>query len=222
MLVEIIVLLEAEESKASTIASPTRFGDLRVVCPLLVPRVPSAPMANPRPMGMSITNRRNSGNGWEKFDLNVGGFVIKWCRWKPSTGSIVFPKRRTRRGRWRKVVQAYPPFLKQLRALLKSGQSKTPRDRRPCNLKIHGLHVLRDGRWYVFGFTTRTVTIWGCRLDSWSGSVQLPVTFFPQTGKKRRVVCAWGTHVNRLRKALYGEFLNLWGYNPVCFYLRVT
>jgi hypothetical protein len=153
---------------------------------------------------MTITKRFATGKGWEKFNLNVGGFVIKNCRWKPKTGAIAFPKRRDKRGRWKMVVHAYPPFLKQLRALLQLGQSRTPRDRRKCTLTIHRLRQLNNG-WCVFGFTVRSVTIWGCRWDPLNRSIQLPITFLSNGMRKKRVVHAPGVHILRLRAALVVE-----------------
>jgi len=61
--------------------------------------------------------------------------------------------------------------------------------------------------WLVFSFTVRGFTILGCRWQPKTGSIQLPVTFLNTSGlrwrqTKKSVVCAWGTHIKRLREAL--------------------
>jgi len=66
-------------------------------------------------------------------------------------------------------------------------------------------------RWIIFDFTVRGFTILGCRWQPRSGSVQLPVTFFWDDARacyrKKRVVCAFGVDILRLRKALEAHFV---------------
>jgi hypothetical protein len=65
--------------------------------------------------------------------------------------------------------------------------------------------------WLVFSFTVRGVTILGCRWRPQRGSIQLPVSFFLEDSGdrfrhvKKPVVCAYGAHIIRLRKALEAE-----------------
>jgi hypothetical protein len=175
----------------------------------------SAQLPKVKRIGMSVSNFRPSGKGWLLFDLNVGGFLIRGCRWKPQTGAISFPLRKDRKG-WHIVVQVSKPFLKQLRVLLASGQLKTPKDRSPCILKIHRLREVRD-QWFVFGVTIRgSVTIWSWRWQPLSGSIQPPITYFEGPRgmdwwywPKRRVVTAPGVAINRLRAAVVKEATEL-------------
>jgi hypothetical protein len=166
-----------------------------------LPSLPSRLLGDRERPRMTISNIRPIENGWMMFDLNVGGFVIKRCKWKPATGSIKFPVRRTKNGGLKPVIHAYGAFVRRVRALLESGEARTPRDRTPCELRIHGLREVA-GDWWVFGFTVRGVTIWGCRYKPQTGSIQLPVTFSPGANHRKRVVHAPGVHINRLRKAL--------------------
>lgn len=160
---------------------------------------------------MIIRKLRPHTDGWHCFNLNVGGFTIKNCRWNPRTKSILFPVRYDQGAppRPHKVVFAYGAQVKRLRALLDSGQTRTPRDRRPCLLKIHSVKQSRFlnaklQQWLIFDFTVRGFTILGCRWLPETGSIQLPVTYFYGQPRyfKRQVVCAYGAHINRLRKAL--------------------
>ena len=161
---------------------------------------------------MKISKKQALTNGWERFNLNVGGFCIRGCRWRPATGRIFFPIRFGKGRARRKVVFAHGVLVKRLRGLLESGELETPRDRRPCVLKIHGFGRSRseDG-WLVFDFTVRGFTILGCRWRPQRGSIQLPVSFsLEDSGDrfryiKRPVVCAYGSHIVRLRKALEDE-----------------
>ena len=150
--------------------------------------------------------------GFCRFNLSIGGFVVKNCRWFPRTGRIMFPIRYDTAGRPFKVVFAHGAQVKRLQRLLRSGKPSAPRDRRPCVLKPHFMGGSRQEwpRWVIFNFTVRGFTILGCRWQPSSGSIQLPVTFSPameirprQFGHlKKKVVCAYGAHINRLRKAL--------------------
>jgi hypothetical protein len=169
--------------------------------------LPAISLSSGPVLSASIKGLTPDRNGWMRFDLNVGGFIIKNCRWKPSTGAIAFPQRRTRRGTWKGVVYAPGIYVMQLHLLLGSGQVKTPRDRTACTLKIHNLKAVAGG-WYVFGFTVRGITIWGCRWHPFQRSIQLPISYAGLMNSKRRVVNAPGAHVNRLRKALVGEARN--------------
>ena len=162
---------------------------------------------------MIIKKLRSSGNGLHRFDLSIGGFVVKNCRWYPSRRQILFPLRYDKHGRVYRVVFTHGAQVKRLRALLESGQGRTPRDRRPCELAIRPRFISQEGRfdWYLFDFTVRGFAILGCRWQPDTGSIQLPVTFRWYKGKKglyesgyrkTPVVCAYGAHVNRLRAAL--------------------
>jgi len=163
---------------------------------------------------MKISKRELLPNGWQKFNLNVGGFCIRGCRWHPATGRIFFPIRYDRSGRRRKqrVIFVHGVLVKRLRGLLESGKMETPRDRRPCVLKIHGFGRSRSVEgWLIFNFTVRGFTILGCRWRPQRGSIQLPVSFsLEDSGAifryiKKPVVCAYGAHIVRLRKALEAE-----------------
>jgi hypothetical protein len=155
-----------------------------------------------------ITKLHHYSNGWSKFNLNVGGFTIKNCRWHQPTRRIFFPVRYGRRGHRFPVIQPGWGTVARLRQMLESGITRVPRDRRPCTLAIHQLHHSHqyDEGWFVFDFTFRRFTILGCRWQPSSGSIQLPVTYGidPERGPvaKKRVVCAYGPHINRLRAAL--------------------
>lgn len=138
-------------------------------------------------------------NGWVKFNLNVGGFLVKNCRWHPQRRSILFPVRFDLLGRRQRVASAHGVLINRLRDLLESGETAAPRDRTPCTLKITYLDLLPDG-WCRFNFTVRGFTFYRCRWQPQTGSIQLPVTFFGES--KKRVICAYGVHINRLRKAL--------------------
>lgn len=152
--------------------------------------------------------------GWRRFDLNVGGFTIRGCRWHPGRRFIAFPQRYDRDRYSHRVVFAFGQTVKRLRELLESDQTDAPRDRRPCRLGIRLLgksrHERREG-WIVFNFTVRGFTIRGCRWHPRLRSIQLPVTYHfddnhPQPRYvKNRVVCAYGAHINRLRDALEAE-----------------
>jgi len=159
---------------------------------------------------MKISKREMLPNDWQMFNLNVGGFCIKGCRWHPPTRRIFFPVRYDKQRYRRKVVFAHGVLVKRLRGLLESGKTQTPRDRRPCVLKIRGFGRSRSEEgWLIFNFTVRGFTIRGCRWRPSRGSIQLPVTFFPPEVSdnkvqevKKAVVCAYGAHIVRLRKAL--------------------
>jgi hypothetical protein len=147
---------------------------------------------------------------WLRFDLNVGGFTIKRCYWNGATRRIRFPLRYSRNGARYKVIFAHGALVKKLRALLESGETALPRDRRPCKLRIHfrgWSHSEGPQTWMIFNFTVRGFTILGCRWHCESGSIQLPITFFRNRGalswNRRQVVCAYGAHINRLRRALH-------------------
>jgi len=158
---------------------------------------------------------------YRPFDLNVGGFTIKNCRWYVGSRRILFPVRYDQRGRRFRVVFAYGQQVRRLRDLLESGNTETPRDRRPCNLKIRFLGrwnewIIHNRGWLIFNFTVRGFTILGCRWQPASGSIQLPVTFLPfdhrlQRQRKKRVVCAFGAHIVRLREALEARWLEVTG-----------
>jgi hypothetical protein len=169
-------------------------------------REPATERAGERPRrktGMSIKELRPVENGWKRFDWNVGGFLIKRCKWKPETGAIVLPQRRTRTGSMKEVVLCPPAIIEDLQELLASGRTNTPRDRRPCDLRIHNLRPLRSG-WCVFCFTVRGVTVCGCRWQPISGSIQFPITFVGKGSEvgKKRVVHAMGATVTRLESVL--------------------
>jgi hypothetical protein len=158
---------------------------------------------------------------YRSFDLNVGGFTVKNCRWYVASRRILFPVRYDQRGRRFRVVFAYGQQVRRLRDLLESGDNQTPRDRRPCNLKIRFLGrwnewIIHNREWMIFNFTVRGFTILGCRWHPSSGSIQLPVTFLPFDEQrlrrpKKRVVCAYGAHIVRLRKALEARWLEVTG-----------
>lgn len=148
--------------------------------------------------------------GWRRFKLNVGGFTIRGCRWHAPTRRIIFPVRYSRARVAYEVVRVHGRHVMPLQDLLESGQTETPRDRRPCTLRIGFWGRSRDDRnWIVFDFTVRGFTILWCRWHEPSGSIQLPVTFFfdETTGSyvKKIVVAAYGAHILRLRAALEGQ-----------------
>lgn len=155
------------------------------------------------------------------FDLNVGGFTIKNCRWYVRSRRILFPVRYDQRNRRFRVVFAYGWHVRPLRDLLESGNTKTPRDRRLCNLRIRFLGrwnewAIHNREWLIFNFTVRGFTILGCRWQPASGSIQLPVTFLPfddhlRRRPKKRVVCAFGAHIVRLRQALEARWFEVTG-----------
>lgn len=151
------------------------------------------------------------------FHLNVGGFTIKNCRWFPASRRILFPVRYRRNGHRYRVVHAYGRHVQPLWDLLMSGRTETPRDRRPCNLKIHfrGRSPREYPEWRIFDFTVRGFTILGCRWQPSSGSIQLPVTFGFDLSTlsyiRKQVVCAYGSHIPRLRSALEARWFELTG-----------
>jgi hypothetical protein len=170
-------------------------------------------------MAMKVTSVTQQPNGWVRFSLSVGGFVVKGCRWLPASGGALFPQRYDTHGGVHRVVYAHGRLVKRLRALLASGEAQLPRDRRPCVLKprFRGYSHQEWPQWIIFDFTVRGFTILGCRWQPQSGSIQLPVTFtFDEklVGAKRRhapyrlkrVVCAYGAHIVRLREALEACF----------------
>jgi hypothetical protein len=163
---------------------------------------------------VKVTNVVEQHNGWTRFHLSVGGFVVKNCRWHVPTGRIFFPRRYDTNKQRHPVVFAYGAQVKRLRDLLLSGEAATPRDRRPCTLKIHGFgpgELNEYGqRWFIFNFTVRGFTILGCRWLPETGSIQLPVTFVYAglgTYRKKKIVCAYGAHINRLREYLQAEWV---------------
>jgi hypothetical protein len=170
----------------------------------------------PRP-SLTITIPVVAGNGWVKFDLNVGGFDIRGCTWHCGKNRLRFPRRRlypSSSNYWRTVVKPSRAFVAALKGLLRSGQQRTKRDRSPCKLKITDIRNVGRG-WYKFQFEVRGVVIKGCRFNPFLGSIQFPITYRlcvkqgqwildPQFAK-RRVVHARGAHVERLRKALYEQ-----------------
>jgi hypothetical protein len=156
---------------------------------------------------VKISQLTGGPTGWTRFNLNIGGFSIRNCRWRASTRQVLFPKRYDTHRRPHAVVYAHGIQVIRLRKLLESGQTATPRDRRPCVLRIHGLHSIDwEPGWYVFNFTVRGFTILGCRWKPETGSIQLPITFFWDSRRlhdvKKRVVWSFGAHINRLRRAL--------------------
>ena len=161
---------------------------------------------------MKIKKLTEEQPGCRRFDINTGGFTIKNCRWRVSSGQICFPQRHDRQGGKHRVVFAHGTVVNQIRGLLQSGECETPRDRRPCTFNIHFLGLSRGTwpPWTIFKFTVRGFTILGCRWERTSGSIQLPVTFFFDSGasmfRKKRVVCAYGAHIDRLRRALEAKF----------------
>lgn len=163
---------------------------------------------------MKVTNLVQQPNGWTRFHLSVGGFVIKNCRWREASGRIFFPRRYDIHKYPHQVVFAHGAQVKRLQALLLSGNTETPRDRRPCTPTIHGFggSYGEDGQlWLIFNFTVRGFTILGCRWHLQSRSIQLPVTFTFDDQKvkyaKKAIVCAYGAHINRLRGYLLAEWL---------------
>ncbi len=164
---------------------------------------------------MKVTNLLEQPDGWTRFHLSVGGFVVKNCRWRPATGQIFFPRRYDMDHNPHQVVFAYGAQVKRLRDLLVSGEAQTARDRRPCVLKIHGFgpgELNQHGQyWRIFDFTVRGFTILGCRWLPETGSIQPPVTFVYAglgTYRKKQIVCAFGAHINRLRGYLQAEWVN--------------
>jgi hypothetical protein len=162
---------------------------------------------------VKVTNLVQQPNGWARFHLSVGGFVIKNCRWHEASGRIFFPRRYDIHHQPHQVVFAYGAQVKRLRDLLLSGKVETPRDRRRCILKIHGFGKSYgdENLWRIFSFTVRGFTILGCRWLPETGSIQLPVTFTFDDQKveyaKKAIVCAYGAHINRLRGYLLAEWL---------------
>jgi hypothetical protein len=160
-----------------------------------------------RGLAVKVTNLVQQPNGWTRFHLSVGGFVVKNCRWRPISGRIAFPLRYDTHGQRHKVIFAYGATVKRLCNLLQSGETQTPRDRRPCDLKIQRFgQSYEEHRWLIFNFTVRGFTIQGCRWQPQSGSIQLPVTFYRDAQlhrwRKKAVVCAWGSHIMRLRRSV--------------------
>ena len=156
------------------------------------------------------------------FHLNVGGFTIKNCRWYPASARILFPVRYDKYRHRHPVVFVHGCHLRPLRALLHSGSTQTPRDRRPCNLRIHFRGRSRNEfrEWRVFDFTVRGFTILGCRWQPDSGSIQLPVTYLPLDNynfqhSKKKVVCAFGAHIVRLRETLEARWFEVTGESVV-------
>lgn len=168
---------------------------------------------------MKISKLTPTGGDWHVFHLNLGGFTIKKCRWNSASGQILFPRRYSREGRRHKVVWVRGSHVNRLRDLLESGEAALPRDRRPCKLKVRFLGWSRweereQRYWMIFSFAVRGFTILGCRWQPSSGSIQLPVTFWLDEVvgyRRRQVVCAYGAHINRLRKALEEHWYKLFG-----------
>jgi hypothetical protein len=174
---------------------------------------------------MKIRQMMELEGGWRRFDLNVGGFTMRGCRWHVPTRRILFPQRYSRFGGRHQVVFVYGRQVKRLRVLLESGEAAAPRDRRRCTLRVRLVGVSGEIlRWIIFNFTVRGFTILGCRWQPESGSIQLPVTYGryggnlinqPHIGAKQNrwvkkpVVCAYGAHINRLRVALEVEHQRL-------------
>ena len=165
---------------------------------------------------------KNSVGSYRLFDLNVGGFTIKNCRWYArGRHPILFPVRYDQWGRRFDVVFAYGRQVQRLRDLLESNESQTPRDRSPCPLKIRFLGkwnewIIFRREWVIFNFTVRGFTVMGCRWQPATGSIQLPVTFLPfdprtRRQPKKRVVCAFGSHIVRLREALEARWFEVTG-----------
>ena len=155
---------------------------------------------------MNISRLTELPNGWRIFDLNVGGFSIRGCRWNEDRGQILFPRRYSRGGGRFRVIWASGRQVLRLRNLLESGQAAAPRDRRPCtfNIRFRG-QSRREQGWWVFDFTVRGFAILGCRWHPEWRSIQLPVTFgLDHNGRetRRMVVRAYGAHIRRLRAAL--------------------
>ena len=150
---------------------------------------------------MKVTNLVQQPRGWARFHLSIGGFVVKNCRWHGPTGRIFFPLRYDKRHGRHRIIFAYGARVKRLRDLLESGETETPRDRRPCIFRMQGFG--RSHKWLIFNFTVRGFTILGCRWRPDRGSIQLPVTFAFDDNRsryqKKAVVCAYGAHINRLR-----------------------
>lgn len=160
---------------------------------------------------MKITKLTRIGPQRYTFHLNVGGFTIKNCQWYPSRRQIRFPRRYDQHGGRHDVVFVYGMLVRRLRDLLNSGQLELPRDRRPCTLRIRIRGRTREmPPWVIFSFSVRGFTILGCRWQSATRSIQLPVSYFFDAGRpcwrKRRVVCAFGAHINRLRRAVEQEY----------------
>jgi hypothetical protein len=157
---------------------------------------------------MNLSDIQSYVGGWTGFNLNVGGFTIRNCRWHRESGQILFPIHYSRGRVCRRVILVHGRKVLALRVLLESGVMKAKRDRGPCTLQIHTLHrsTHTDEGWFIFSFTVRGFTILGCRWHPETGSIQLAVTYgFDQDGfriTKKRVVCAYGAHINRLRRAL--------------------
>ena len=86
---------------------------------------------------MKITNLIPTAGPWRRFYLNVGGFTIKRCYWNSISSEIQFPRRYNRQGHRHKVIFVHGSHVNRLRALLQSGETALPRNRRPCCLKIH-------------------------------------------------------------------------------------
>jgi hypothetical protein len=152
---------------------------------------------------MKITQPVSAGGGWLKFDVNVGGFLIRGCTWHPGTGRLRFPRRRKwpRSDIWLGVVRAPKGFVARLKQLLASGQLEAKRDRSPRAFKIVYLKSI-GGFWFTFGFQVRGVTIRGCRWSPEHGCIQFPITYRANDNCKKRVVHATGPHVIALREAL--------------------
>jgi hypothetical protein len=130
------------------------------------------------------------------------------CRWHQPSRRILIPIRYSRSRRRRRVIFVHGRKVLALREMLESGVTRARRDRSPCTLQIHSLHrsTRNDEGWLIFDFTVRGFTICGCRWQPSTRSIQLPVTYgIDQDGQpitKKRVVCAYGAHINRLRRTL--------------------
>jgi hypothetical protein len=157
---------------------------------------------------MKIKRLRLESESVWKFDLNVGGFTIKNCRWRLAGRQILFPVRYDHYHRRHRVVRASGMLVQRLRDLMESGNSETPRDRTAIKFNPRFLGRTSHERleWIIFNFTVRGFRILGCRWQPESRSIQLPVTFFFSEVRlglvKKPVVCAYGAHIVRLQKAL--------------------
>jgi hypothetical protein len=157
---------------------------------------------------MKITDMAQEADGCRRFNLSIGGFVVKNCRWHGPSGIVLFPLRYDTFGDAHRVIFAHGAQVKRLRDLLVSGELAEPRDRRPCILRVRilGQSHSEDEQWLIFNFTVRGFSILGCRWQPHRGSIQLPVSFHFDERilryRKKRVVCSFGAHIVRLRRAL--------------------
>jgi hypothetical protein len=175
---------------------------------------------------MNINQLRPDRKGRQKFDLNVGGFTIKGCKWHSGRGSISFPARYSLQGKRYGVIWASDEEVKKLRSLLESCKKRGPNEENVSPLTILPLRWIKqppkwDGacwverEWLIFSFALNGFEVRGCRWNPQSGDIRMPVTFHPKAHMYRRrycrrvrqVVTADRAHKELLIEALEAQFL---------------